>query len=195
MGSLTKERSDTLKIAIGAFKDAISCRIFVSTSHLALTAAYRGRCFLWFNNNVVINQQDQDNLKIYMEILGLLSLLGLSQIARLGSGSGPEQSRSPLFITLVRPWTSVGLLCPGPGLHVPGCSQVSKIGRPPWNPTLFTSVPSSLPPCPSSPSLPQPSLQICCTAAVTLHCHNHNLFPAAGLLGTCILQAGGAKLC
>lgn len=28
--------------------------------------------------------------------------------------------------------------------------------------------------------------------AQLLHCHNHNLFPAVGLLGTCILQAGGA---
>lgn len=71
------------------------------------------------------------NLKINLETLCLSDLLGLSQIARPVSGSGPEQSRSPLFITLVRPWTSVGLRCPGPGLHVPGCSQVSKIGRPP----------------------------------------------------------------
>lgn len=59
---------------------------------------------------------------------------------------------------------------------------------------------SSLPPL-DSPSLltPHPSqlqatLQIRCTAAVTLHCHNRNLFPAVGLIGTCILQAGGARL-
>lgn len=171
MGSLTKGRSDTLKIAIGAFKDAISWRIHVSTSRLAFTAAYRGRCFLWFNNNIAINQQDQDNLKIYMETLGLLSLLGLSQIARPGSGSGPERSRSPLFITLVRPWTSVGLLCPGPGLHVPGCSQVSKIGRPPWNPTLFTSVPPSLrlTPCPSPPFRYAAQLLSLCTVTITIY--------------------------
>lgn len=133
-----------------------------------------------------------------MKIFWLLrSLFSLSQIDWLVSGSKPEQARSPLFITLVRPWSGVRLHCLGPGLHIPGCSQVSKIGRPPWNPTLFTSVPPSLPfwLCVPHPSLPQPSLQICCTAAVTLHCHNHNLFPATGLLGTCILQAGGARLC
>lgn len=112
------------------------------------------------------------NLKINLETLCLSDLLGLSQIARPVSGSGPEQSRSPLFITLVRPWTSVGLRCPGPGLHVPGCSQVSKIGRPPWNPTLFTSVPPSLhlTPCASplpAPALPPDMLHSCCHSALS----------------------------
>lgn len=155
------------EIATGAFKDAISCKDF------SLTLLPIGRpCFLWFYN-IVISQQDSDSLKINMEALPLSDLLDLSQIPRPVSGSGPEQSRSPLFITLVRPWTSVGLRCPGPGLHVPGCSQVSKIGRPPWNPTLFTSDPPSLPqfdslclPLPA-PALPPDMLHSCCHSALS----------------------------
>lgn len=83
----------------------------------------------------------------------------------------------------------------GPGLHIPGRCQVSKIGRPPetqhWS---LQFLPPSPPSAPDSLTPPIPVLLFRYTAAVTLHCHNHNLFPAVGLIGTCILRAGGAGL-
>lgn len=169
-------------------------------SNVSRTAAHRGRRCLWFYNiGIKLTRSGQSEDK-YEQIVTVKLAAEFVPGRRTGLGFWAlNRGRSPLFITLVRPWSGVGLHRLGPGLHVPGCSQVSKIGRPPWNPTLFPSVPPSLPsiltrrtsPLPA----PGPPLQICCTAAVTLHCHNHNLFPAAGLLGTCILQAGGARLC
>lgn len=97
-----------------------------------------------------------------------------------------------LSVTLVRPCLQAPQ--PGPrGLRIPGGSQVSKIGWPPLKPNTVPFGSSLLTPLPHPTACrAQSSLHISCTAAVTLHCHNRNLFPAVGLIGTCILQAGGA---
>lgn len=81
----------------------------------------------------------------------------------------------PLSVTLVRPWGGVQLHGPGPGLRIPGCCQVSKIGRPPetqhWS---LQFLPPSPPPF-RSPSLSAPHpLPAPCFPLETLHscCHS-----------------------
>lgn len=77
----------------------------------------------------------------------------------------------PLSVTLVRPWGGVQLHSPGPGLHIPGCCQVSKIGRPPETQHYSLQLlPPSFPPDSSplpAPCFPLDALHSCCHSALS----------------------------
>lgn len=104
-----------------------------------------------------------------------------------------------LPVTLVRPWAPLSTRATCFPIPIPACCQMSRIGRQAsrnWTPSTIgpPSLSPPLPPASFHPS-PDPALpfsHIAFTAAVTLHCHIDHLFPAAGLIGTCIIESGGA---